>query len=527
MKSRLRFFLLSMPLVFSLMQTATSVAQTTLPTQPAATSQPAGEPVNLLASAQWQYSIDGGKTFYASPPRALVRDSVTAVARAEFNVDTPSRYTAMEFTPVLPKGVESRITLNGKEIRGPMDGMMYKTVPGVDSSLLLAGKNTLEAVFTVRNSPNHPVTDFSPAIRATLRGLEPRHLAIRTGPILGMRGEDFLTLTCRLNMPGSLLVSVDCGDGRQAVTQTFSPAIFHRVRIAAPAGATSYTIKAFCREATVENTYSLPSPPPGGKMHFVFAGDTRSNIQDWVKVARMIRNERPQFLVMTGDLCEYGRDDSLWDAQFAVPAKELLATTPFYAVLGNHEADSPMYFRLIYSPAEPAENHNWSQTVGDVTLVGVDSSQDFSAGSDNAAWLDKTLRDSHAKFVFVFNHYPAWTSGPHGKLDAKGLPAEAAVRNARNLLPILIRHKTTAMFAGHDHLYERSELPGGVTEIITGGAGAPRHQSTGVERQNPYSKIVVSTLHYCVLDVDGDACTMRVVTPDGRQIDMREWKARK
>ena len=82
-------------------------------------------------------------------------------------------------------------------------------------------------------------------------------------------------------------------------------------------------------------------------------------------------------------------------------------------------------------------------------------------------------------------------------------------------------------FCGHDHFYERSELPGGLTEIITGGAGAPRYaKSKAAEDQNPYGKVFLSKTHFCVIDVQADKASLKALQPDGEEIDSLEFKPR-
>ena len=130
----------------------------------------------------------------------------------------------------------------------------------------------------------------------------------------------------------------------------------------------------------------------------------------------------------------------------------------------------------------------------------------------NAKWLEGVLGQAqNAKFIFLTSHYPAWSSSSHGKVDEKGMPMEPAMLQMRQTVgPLLAKYKATAMFAGHDHTYERSEDEG-VSFIISGGAGAPRYpKSKTAEKQNPHSVIYSPVLHYCLLSVSGDTCTLKV-----------------
>ena len=71
----------------------------------------------------------------------------------------------------------------------------------------------------------------------------------------------------------------------------------------------------------------------------------------------------------------------------------------------------------------------------------------------------------------------------HGKVDENNMPNEKAMLQMRQTVaPLLAKYKATAMFAGHDHTYERSEADG-VTFITSGGAGAPLRQERTAENR--------------------------------------------
>jgi hypothetical protein len=254
-------------------------------------------------------------------------------------------------------------------------------------------------------------------------------------------------------------------------------------------------------------------------------GDSRTGTNDWAKVAAAVLKAQPVFSVFVGDMVSSGRHDYQWDEQYFAPAKEYFATIPYYAVIGNHEQNVSFFTRIFQTPG----GKNWSQEIGSVLLIGIDGAMNWNKGSKLTKWLESLLAKSKAKFIFLFSHYPAWSSGSHGRLNAGGEPRERNMRLSQNvIMPLLKRYKATAMFAGHDHIYERSEPEEGISMIVTGGAGAPlRHKVRDAKIQNPYSKVFASKLHYCLLKIDGGICTMKVFTLNGEKIDERIWKARK
>jgi len=484
-------------------------------------------PVDLLKSSSWEYSSNEGRSFSQQPPAIPAGKSQHVLARIVFTIaehdifSDPIPYASLSLVQGANSAYKAGYKLNDKPVKGPLDGMIYSVIPGIDPNGLKVGKNTLEADFTVKG----PAT---PDLKTALLGLEAVHLDIQTGPILGACGEDFFTVTCRTNMPATVKLAVDTFDS-QHVEKT-SSGLIHRFRIDDLKGPwQSYSVRAERGSSfRVLGSKRPPNPPSLGKQpRFVVLGDSRTNPKQWAKVAAAAGKAGPDFAVLVGDMAADGRNDALWDSEFSLPAQAFLASTPVYAVIGNHEADAPLYDELFYPPSREGKARNWTQTIGAVTLIGIDGAGDWSAESKNAEWLETILKATRAKFIFLVNHYPAWSSGPHGITDNRGQPAEKTSAQARDVIvPLLVKYHATAYFAGHDHCYERSECPG-ITHIITGGAGAPLYKKTSnAENQNPYSKVFASKLHYCLLSIDGDTCTMRAVTPEGDQIDTVAWKAR-
>ena len=244
------------------------------------------------------------------------------------------------------------------------------------------------------------------------------------------------------------------------------------------------------------------------------------------KVAAAVAAARPAFSVFLGDMVASGNVDDQWDQMHFGPAKEYFATIPYYPVIGNHERNCSLFLRLFQTPSG---DKNWAQRIGPMLLIGIDGGMNWEAGGELATWLEAQLAaGSDAKFIFLATHYPAWSSGSHAKLGEDGAPRETPARLAQQvIMPLLAKYGATAMLAGHDHFYERSEPPEGVTMIVSGGAGVRlRDKWADAETQNPHSKAFAKRYHYCVFTIEGDTCTMQAVTPDGEVLDERTWPAR-
>ncbi|MCK4563571.1 MAG: metallophosphoesterase [Verrucomicrobia bacterium] len=499
-------------------------------------------PVDLLAGGTRELSADKRAAGNTESPRKDVlvfkkAGKYSGEMRIQFTVEDPAQFTAL----ALRKSSSIRpVSLNGKPIPLPLEGMSYKTIPGIPASLLAPGTNELLLAWTQTVKSSTPkVEEGAPPAKPVMRpaklsvakvdvqllGQTPSALAFQTGPILGHAGETFFTVSCRTTLPAEVVLNCN------GQTYISAPALIHTFKIEGlkPATAYSYSLQArlapngkFIASTPGYSTRTLPRREP-----FVFAalGDSRTRPKEWAKVGDAVAKAKPAFSVFVGDMVTAGRSDYQWDEQYFGPAKNYFATLPYYPIIGNHEQNAPLFLEIFQTPGGET---TWSQTVGPVLLIGIDGSKDFSKGGAKTKWMEDLLAKSKAKYIFLFSHYPAWTSGGHGGLTEQGFPRERPIHEAQTILmPLLKKYNAAAMIAGHDHFYERSEPTNGVTMIISGGAGAPlRSKAKTAEQQNPHSKVFASQLHYCLFSVTAETCTMKVLTPEGEIIDTRQWPAR-
>ena len=458
---------------------------------------------------------------------AVTLDASAKVAlRVIFPAGSPRHVVAL----ALDKPLLAEATLNGQRVPPPIEGMRYSRLPGIPPGLLVSGENTLLLTWPVTVRPARGQTEATPqtitadGVGARLFAQSAADLAFQSGPILGCAGPDAFTVTCRTNMPAAVTLETP---GRRFESRA---GLMHSFRVEGlrPGTEYAYTLAAVVpgtRNTVVSGPHRVATYPTQAPFMFAILGDSRTHPEDWAKVGAAVAATRPLFSVFVGDMVAAGRTDSQWDDEYLRMAPEYFATIPYYAVIGNHEQDCPLLPELFPTPGG---GKNWVQQVGPALLIGIDGAVDWSPEGQLLPWLQDLLARSTAPFIIFVTHYPPWTSGPHGALRDDGLPKESTIRVAQQILmPLLEKHRVTAVFAGHDHNYERSDPPGGVTVVVTGGAGAPmRDKTPTAEKQNPHSKVFAKQLHYCLLTVDDKTCTMKVYTPEGEIIDQRVWNAR-
>jgi len=229
----------------------------------------------------------------------------------------------------------------------------------------------------------------------------------------------------------------------------------------------------------------------------------------------VIASHRPDLIFIAGDLVESGGEQRDWDEFWRhntsqAGEQSIGGKIPIMAALGNHEYyegpyldryDQPGSERAVKrfltyfespannSPDPEHEGHYYSLKYGPATFIVLDlcnnnanksdddtnfyllgesdagggSAPDFSPGSHQCDWLEEKLIESqlNSKFTFVIFHHVPYSSGPHGfppgeieETDSQsGYPV-------RILTPLFMKHGVDAVIAGHDEIWERSDVTG-------------------------------------------------------------------
>lgn len=142
-----------------------------------------------------------------------------------------------------------------------------------------------------------------------------------------------------------------------------------------------------------------------------------------------------------------------WDRYFFGPGKEMFVNTPFYVCLGNHECNSPLYYKFF---GFPHPKNYYSFDYGGVHFTAIDSTAfvnfetyplsngEMSPGNPQYDFVVNDLKSSNAKWKIVFFHYPPFVSG------------DWQVDEMRKLCPVFEKYKVDVVFNSHTIVYERS-----------------------------------------------------------------------
>lgn len=261
----------------------------------------------------------------------------------------------------------------------------------------------------------------------------------------------------------------------------------------------------------------IPASPATAKerpLRFVVYGDSREGGGDALTHRRImdrILEEDVALVLHTGDLVKSGDREDQWQSLLDL-GRGFFDKVRFRPVMGNHDTSRDNRFARHFPLGRDGKNY-YAFSADTAHFLALDSTVDFSPGSDQYAFAEKQLTDWNAlkkpSPVFVILHHPPFSQSRHGDDKEVG----------RFLVPLFEAKGVDAVFAGHDHNYQRIGPRNGILYIVTGGGGAPLY---GLRPGSPSSKAAHKKHHYVVVEVDGPTLRLEAKTPDGVSLDRWE-----
>jgi 3',5'-cyclic AMP phosphodiesterase CpdA len=261
---------------------------------------------------------------------------------------------------------------------------------------------------------------------------------------------------------------------------------------------------------------TLALPNRATSVKFAVIGDSgRGSPPQHEIAAQMVafRQDFPfAFVLMLGDNIYEGpasRDD--YRRKFEEPYRRLLdAGVTFYAVLGNHDDPREVLYPLFnmngerYYSFSPPEDL-LARIATRVEFFALDSTN---LDRTQLRWLDERLTQSKAAWKICFFHHPLYTSGRYRRWSS----------GFRVLLePLLVRHGVDAVFSGHEHIYQRTQLLSGIQYFVSGGAGSLRR---GDGTPAPFiARTFDADFHFMLIEIDGGALHFQTISRAGLTID--------
>jgi predicted phosphodiesterase len=249
------------------------------------------------------------------------------------------------------------------------------------------------------------------------------------------------------------------------------------------------------------------------KTRFAVLGDFGTGGSDEFGVAsQMLETHRRSgldLILTVGDNIYPNGSGRHFAKRFEEPFAGLLKErVKFYAVLGNHDVEEGRKDQLNYPLFNMGGANYYSIGRGNglIEFFMLDST-DCDTGQIN--WLENSLRDSRAKWKVAALHHPIYSSGKKHGSDVK-------VR--KSLEPLFKRYHVQVVFAGHDHVYERTKPQDGVQYFITGAGGQIRRGDIDL-----HSELRAASFDgdnsFMYLEVDENEMAFKSISEKGELVD--------
>ncbi|MBA3465422.1 MAG: metallophosphoesterase family protein [Deltaproteobacteria bacterium] len=342
------------------------------------------------------------------------------------------------------------------------------------------------------------------------------------GPYLQDLAPRSITVMWQLETPAPAVLTIDGPGGERS--QEVEASRITESTITGLQPATRYRYKVTSAGGTWTGEFAT-APEIGADVPvtFVVIGDTRSGTDAHRRVIERMSQEVPDFVLGTGDMVDEGHRQDQWQQFFDVE-NPMLRDNVFFPALGNHDrqgrgrtADTYRSYFSVPENGDETERY-YAFTHASSRFLVLDSNEYSFALTDQTSWIERELiasrQDPAIRHIFCVMHHPPFSISLHG-----------GNRDLRERwTPLFEKYNVTAVFSGHDHVYERAEH-NGIRYFVTGGGGAPLYARR--PRPDPVdaaaTKKYERTYHYLRVSLTGNRVEITGVRPDGTTIETTTW----
>ena len=332
---------------------------------------------------------------------------------------------------------------------------------------------------------------------------------ITNGPYLSSVTQTSMVISWQTDIASDSEVDYGLTESHGSIIRDTSRVTIHSLELSGLTPSTTYHYQVKSGQTTGEDNIFQTAITPDEDFVFVAYGDTRTNASDHLSVVSRIIALNPKLVLNTGDLVEVGNSEYQWDIYFDT-IKDLARNTPIYSVIGNHEAESPLYYNQFFLPQNNPDSTEkyYSFDYGNSHFIALNTNISYLAGSAQYTWLENDLKAaSSASYTFVFFHHPPYCSGASHGSD---------LNVQRTLCPLFETYGVDMVFNSHDHIYERTIPISGITYVVTGGGGAPL---SDVGSRYSWSAYAEATLHCIKVLVTEAEVKFWMIKPNGTVAD--------
>lgn len=331
----------------------------------------------------------------------------------------------------------------------------------------------------------------------------------KKGPYLQHPSKTDVIVMWETESPSRSIVRYGSDEKYGLVKSTNEEVTIHEVRVSGLAEGIQYHYSVRSGDECSADSTMRTAVSESTPFTFAVFGDNQYGTAIFEEIVEQMKNTNPDFFVGVGDLTQNGTYEQFQEQLFA-PAKPLMKKTPFYAVLGNHDSDSPWFYNLFSNPNP--ENY-YSFIYGKAFFVVLDTNKQYTSGTVQYNWLEDELASSEAQnadWLFVFFHHPPWTN----YWDSPGYDGDYDAR--QYLVPLFSQYDVDLVFNGHAHNYQRGEYED-VHYIITGGGGGAI--DTVLTGTWSHMAVAFPEHHFCHVALSHNSLVLRAIDLEGNDIE--------
>jgi hypothetical protein len=259
--------------------------------------------------------------------------------------------------------------------------------------------------------------------------------------------------------------------------------------------------------AAQANNPRLTLPNEADSVKFMAVGDTGTGTSAQYELSKVMQDYRTifpfTFAIMMGDNLYGTETPEDFKKKFEDVYKPLTdQSIKFYATLGNH--DDPK--QRFYEPFNMDGKDYYRFKKGDVAFYSLNSNY---MEKQQIQWMQSEFAKDESRWKIAFFHHPPYSSGgKHG--SSTGL---------REIVePLFLQYGINAVFAGHEHFYERLKPQKDIYYFITGAGGKLRKGDVN-DRSPLTAKAFDTDLSFMLVEITKDALHFQVISRKGETVD--------
>jgi acid phosphatase type 7 len=297
---------------------------------------------------------------------------------------------------------------------------------------------------------------------------------------------------------------------------------------------TKYFYRVVCTDAEGRKLESKPltfmtATGPDRAFSFTVVGDTQRNPTITAKVAKLMWERRPNFVVHVGDVVDDGAAKWQWTGDLFKPCSELFGRVAVFPCIGNHEKNHAHYYKYFSLP-KPEYYYSFKYGNAEFFVLDTNTGRDLTEKGEQYKWLDKALAASEAKWKVCYHHHPPYSSDDDDYGNSWKGPTSSGDVRVRGFVGLYEKYNVDVVFNGHIHVYERTwpiragkvDQKTGVVYVTTGGGGGRLEDFAPTPAF--FKKEFRSDYHFCYVTVHQGAFDLKAFDHEGRLFDQFSLK---